>query len=241
MSGKARPKWLAELIGEGNADATRKGLRAAADKLDELGVERKDLMEQLYALNEQANRLGAKELSWMVAIPDAVLDKAASRLATAVKGADDDAKIEDVLRDELLEALGVDEEESAGEPAAESDEDAEAVEEPDEEDADALVKSVVKAITDQADAMREDVGEIGKAQLAQAKQLGDLTKALEKVNGRLGAVEEATKGRPRQASKAAETVLEGEDDTIAQLKKTLEKELNGNKTFMGLAVTDDPE
>jgi hypothetical protein len=213
---EVRQTVLERLFGKQSADATRKGLRDAADILDRLGVERKSLDQ------------------------DAVKALAA-KIATAVKDNEDD--IEDILVNELTDALQID---STGEPAAESVEEAEDADEieEDEDDEDVDGEAVIKALNDYTVTVTKDMGEIGKAQIAQAEEIGNIFKALGALLERVEAVEDKTNSRPRQASKADETVLpEGDgDDPISQIKKQLGVGQNGDgETFMGLKVTHQPE
>jgi hypothetical protein len=213
-----RTNFLAELLGKVKADKTRKGLEAAAARLDEAGVQRKSL--------------NAETLTALV--------------VKAIGEADEDAKLTDVVSAVLNEAL---EDESTREPVAESPE-GEGEEDENEEPEGATdgdpMKTILKAITDQGDTVREDVGQIAKAQLAQHDQLGSVAKLLVAFDERLKAVEEKAAGAPRRASQAAETQIDpGGDETIADLLGKIEKDIkkgtNGEQRLAGYAVTEMPK
>lgn len=213
-----RTNFLHELLGKLKGDKTLDGLKRAADRLDEAGVQRKSL------------------------------DKPAltAQIIKAIGEAEEDEKLSDVVSAVLDEAL---EDESTREPVAESP-DGESVEDDDEEPEGATdgdpMKTILKAITDQGDTVRKDVGQIARAQLAQHEQLGDVTAILAALDERLEAVEEKAAGAPRRASQAAETRIDPDGDpTIAELLGKIEKDIkkgtNGELRLAGFAVTEQPK
>jgi hypothetical protein len=216
---KERTKFiLRNLLGGDKADKTIEGLKAAAERLDKAGVQRKSL------------------------------DKSAltAQIVKAIGEAEGDDKLADVVQAVLDEAL---EDESAREPVAESPE-GEGEEDENEEPEGATdgdpMKTILKAITDQGDTVRKDVGQIAKAQLAQHDQLGDVAKLLVAFDDRLKAVEEKAAGAPRRASQAAETRIDPDGDpTIAELLGKIEKDIkkgtNGEQRLAGYAVIEQPK
>jgi len=216
--GEERMNFLQELLGKRKSDKTIDGLKAAAERLDKAGVQRKSL------------------------------DKSAltAQIVKAIGEAEGDDKLADVVQAVLDEAL---EDESAREPVAESPE-GEGEEDDDEEPEGATdgdpMKTILKAITDQSDTVREDVGQIAKAQLAQHDQLGDVATILTVLDERLKAVEEKAAGAPRRASQAAETRIDPDGDpTIAELLGKIEKDIkdstHGEQRLAGFAVVEQPK
>lgn len=67
-------------------------------------------------------------------------------------------------------------------------------------------------------------------------------KALGVVVERLEKVEKSLDGRPRSASKAAETAIDDDGtDAFKGLLKRLEKGAEGEKTFLGFEVAEEPK
>jgi hypothetical protein len=217
--GEERMNFLQELLGKRKADKTVEGLKEAAERLDKAGVQRKSLDT--------------------TALTAAVVK--------AIGEAEEDDKLADVVQAVLDEAL---EDESVREPVTESPEEGEGEEDDDEEPEGATdgdpMKTILKAITDQGDTMRQDTGAIARAQLAQHDQLGDVATILTDLNERLKAVEEKAAGAPRRASQAAETRIDSDSDpTIAELLDKIEKDIkkgtNGQERLAGFAVVEQPK
>lgn len=218
--GEERTNFLQELLGKVKGDKTVDGLKKAAERLDNAGVQRKSV------------------------------DKAAltAQIAKAIGEADQDAKLTDVVS-AVLDAALEDEDESAREPVAESPE-GEGVEDDEEAPEGATdgdpMKTILKAITDQGDTVREDVGQIAKALLAQHGQIGDMARLFVALDERIKAVEEKTSGAPRRASQAAETRIDVDadptiNDLLGNIEKDIKKGTNGQERLAGFAVSEQPK
>jgi hypothetical protein len=94
------------------------------------------------------------------------------------------------------------------------------------------MKSLIKSLGDHIAGQAEDSGIIAQAMLESAGVLKDVVPTVKGMEQRLQAIEKLIGDRPRQASKAAETLVENEA-VEAKIKAGVE----GEATFLGVKTT----
>jgi hypothetical protein len=94
------------------------------------------------------------------------------------------------------------------------------------------MKSLIKSLGDHIAGQAEDSGVIAQAMLESAGVLKDVVPVVKGMEQRLQAIEKLIGDRPRQASKAAETLVENEA-VEAKIKAGIE----GEATYLGVKTT----
>lgn len=204
------PKMLKALIGTSNTEEVQKTLAEAQKALDDAGVARKEGEGEQKdgeaatttgeAVLEAVDAAGATVTAEMV---KSILD--ALDGAGALKPAQDAAGSPEALVALLLKAVAA--------PAA-----------PAEEPVETMDGEMMKSMKDYIATTTKDMGDIARAQMDIAsafKAVADDNRALRAEMGELKA---KLDGRPRQASLAKETVVEGEK-ALAAIQKSLEDDV----------------
>lgn len=219
-------KILKDMIGGSNADAVHKTVEEAQKALDTAGVTRK-------AASDTTPADGGDAVAGTAAL-EAVDAAGATEVAATVKQVLDalksmNALVPDVdmnaLIAALVKAVAAPEaaEENPADPAARGDQSA-------------MADEMMKSLTDYIATTTKDMGDIAKGQVLIAETLKASREDNAKLIGRIEALEKQLGGRPRQASKDPETVI---DKTTVMGKEALsavQKSLGEETTVVGLRV-----
>ncbi|HMB74829.1 MAG TPA: hypothetical protein VKN76_00385 [Kiloniellaceae bacterium] len=205
-----REGWLDRILGNTNRKAAevREELKEAANKLDELGVERKAADP-----GEVAHAITAR-----------ILETAGGDMSSLTE-----ENIKSLIEDGLKPASTDKAEEEEGEDEEPAD--------ADEDEVDEEMKTIVKELTGFIDSTVEDMGVIAKAQLELVDRLTKSEEERQADRARLAQLEKIVNARPRQASQADETVVKDMEDAET-IKKEIEAGINGTKEVLGIAVND---
>lgn len=202
-------KTLEALIGAGNTEEVRKSLAEAQKALDDAGVARKqgegDQKDGAAAdatgeaVLEAVDAAGATMAAGTV---KAVLD--ALDGAGALKPAQDAAGSPEALIALLLKAVSA--------PAA-----------PVEDPAETMDGEMMKSMKDYIATTTKDMGDIARIQMDVAAALKTLSEDNKALRAEMADLKTKLDGRPRQASKDADTVVEGKE-AMAAIQKSLEED-----------------
>jgi hypothetical protein len=209
-------KILDTMLGKKDAEIVRKTISEAQKTLDGAGVQRKAEGEE-----------GGETAAGGEAILSAVESAGAPAAAALVKN------ILDALKGEALTAL----EEKLGSNEAVVTLLLKAVSAPPEEspaeEPPMAEGEMMKSLKDYIASTTKDMGDMARANLDMAKALREIAGQSKELQSRLEKLEGQINDRPRQASKADETVVVGTDDTA---KKALEASLGETTVIAGIRV-----
>lgn len=224
-------KILKTLIGDKNAQELHETLDKAQKTLDAAGVTRKAAGDNSSsagdgatsagdAVLEALDSAGAKETASTVkAILDALDGIGALPAAEKAAGSHEE------LIAVLLKAVAVPEQEDANPADAASGAPG---------DQGAMAGEMMKSLTDYIATTTKDMGAMAKGQVQIAEAIKSLTAQNAEALKRVEALEAQFAGRPRQASKSTETVVEGEKGKEAL--DAIQKSLGDETSFLGIRV-----
>lgn len=213
-------KILSNILGQKNAEVVHKTIDEATKTLDAAGVKRK--------ADEGGDGAAPAEGAGGEAILSAVESAGAAPAAQLVKA------ILDALKGEPLTAL----EEKLGSNEAVVTLLLKAVSAPAEPIAEApMEEGMIKSLQDYIASTTKDMGDLARGQLEIAKALKAANEQNAGLVGRMTKLEAQLADRPRQASTASETVVEGKD---SKLKQAAEDSIGETAVIAGIRVKAEP-
>lgn len=217
---------LDTLLGKEKSDEVRESTRKAQSLLDEARIARKGGDPA-----EASAETDAFTKAVLGALTDSgVADVILNAENSPVKTPEDLAKL---IGDAIAAAVAA---EDAAEPAAPAAEPMPAMksdDKPTEETED--FKAIVKSLGEYLTSSTQDSGLLAQAIVDIATEIKAISPTITGLDSRMSQIEKLVNGRPRQASKADETVTEN-----AELESKIKEGVEGEMTFLGVPVKAMP-